>query len=286
MTYTEFHIPSPSVFSFQLSAVGRYGDREIILGLLGNSFILNTTFSFNVTVWCLTTLTVSDSNILGYASPLQQVSIVIQLTANGTVLADRHLLINYIDQQIDADYITRSDGTIMLSITAPDTDGTYTLSVTFSGYSEFYELPSSIHFVFQVDSMMPIQVSLDRYEPDIVQKTILVEFRILALNGTYLDNLHFNYEWEGIMGKAVSQTGGQILLQLQIPLDSGVHMLSLELLHDEYKLRPFSYVFLIIIDPTESNMAEGIGFYGVLAGFIGSLVAAAIPVLLRRNDLN
>ncbi|MFX1416679.1 MAG: hypothetical protein ACFFC0_07690, partial [Promethearchaeota archaeon] len=260
---------------------GPTGIRSLLATVSGNPYLTNTTQPFSTTVWLKPTISIIETNILGYASPGQRLSFRFQLNSSGTCLPDR-LIEARIDDTVLPSQITDSYGFANVTLSAPETQGLHVLLLRINGSLLSYELSSVLEYIIVVSRVIPVQVDLTRYIISPELREIRVYLMIRCLNGTVLDGVTLYYKWLAISAFKVSTQSGLAELILPMPPNAGVH----ELYHyteGTQHLYPSSGHTLIEVSEADVQATQGIGIPGLVLALCVSVSIVVIPALYRKH---
>ncbi|MDF1537365.1 MAG: hypothetical protein P1Q69_00455 [Candidatus Thorarchaeota archaeon] len=260
---------------------GEIGIRTFKAQITNGVLLTNNTNFLIIDIFSRPHIEISDTNILGYAYPSQTWVLSVHLHDYRGNLSNRFLEYYFsgVSQRLTA--ITGIDGMITIEVICPDLEGDYFLHVTYEGNTSEYELPCNQTLAFTVSQKIPIVVSLEKYEIITPLNTIEVTLRLQSLNGTYPKDVVVIYQWLSIDSSKSSGLDGYLDIQLPIPSNSGVHSLMYEIAPTNGILS-HSGIIYIIITSTDANASEGIGLYGIIIGFVGSVCIFSIPLVRRR----
>ena len=283
MTHTDFTKPFPSG---QMSAIiaiqfeGSVGPRSLMLTISGNEFITNNTLPFEITIWSQPELALVESNILGYASPLQEIFLQIHLNGSEGGMAEKVIEVLDYEGTIDEILVTDTEGFAHFSILAPETEGDFSFILYYPGLELEYELPSILTYRFTVSRKIPAMVQLNHYKVNPPTQEILVQFVVRGLNGTLLQGVGFTYTWIGLTITTISQANGIIDLHLSIP-NHGTYLLYYET-KESATLMSYSGNITIIITEADAMAAQGIGIPGLAISVFLSIGLVGVPIVYRR----
>ncbi|UCH03876.1 MAG: hypothetical protein JSW05_09815 [Candidatus Thorarchaeota archaeon] len=266
---------------FQHVFTGPTGIRGLLTTVSGNPYLTNTTQLFSVTVWLKPTISMIETNILGYASPGQRLSFRAQLNSSGTSLPDRPVDAR-INETVLPSQITDSYGFANVTLFAPEAEGRYVLVLKVNGSSVSYELSAVLEYALVVSRVMPVQVDLTYYIISPELKEIRVYLMIRCLNGTPLDGVTLNYEWLDISTSAIAIQSGLAELILPMPPSAGFYRLH-HYTDGTQHLHPSSGHSLIAISEADVQAAQGIGILGLVLTLCVSVSLVGIPALYRKH---
>ena len=265
----------------QFTARGPNGLHNFMVNITGNPYLTNYSYIFQLEIWSLTTIIVSQSNILGYASPRQNVLIRFQLEGYQEPLPNRAVRILIDNNTILNETVTEDKGTISISYRASNVEGVHTITVIYDGNETLYELRTTLHYSFIINKMIPARVELIEYSVLVPTQEVYIKASIFALNGTLLEGVQIEYQWLESKSSTISLAGGIVELHLQVPPESGIHSLNYHIPNEE-SLQASSGSILITLSLTEIISAEGLGIYGIIASLCISVVIISLPLLRRR----
>jgi hypothetical protein len=244
-------------------------------------FLTNTTGTVLVIVWLQPNIILIHQDILGYASPSQEVTFRIQLNASGVQVPERR-----IEWQIRACLMTTSttdyNGVAEATFTISSVEGTYLLAICYNGSILEYELPAVLEYEIIVSKTVPVAVNLVSYTVSTALQEIAVQLSIIALNGTSLEDVKLHYEWLGQQSLTISQESGIVELGIRIPTASGVYHLYYETDEAPFVQSSTGY-HIIIISNEEALAGQGVGIPIIVLSLSVSVSLASIPVLWRRR---
>jgi hypothetical protein len=265
----------------QITPRGPNGVHNFMANITGNPFLTNYSYIFQLEIWSPTTIIVSQSNILGYASPHQNVLLKFQLEDYQGPLSNRAVRILIDISTILNEIVTEEKGSISISYRAPNVEGVHTITIIYDGNETLYELKTTLNYSFIINKMIPARVELIEYSVLFPTQEVYVKATIFALNGTLLEGVQIEYQWLDSRSSTISLAGGIVELHLQVPSESGIHSLNYHI-PNKKSLQASSGSILITLSLTEITSIEGLGIYGIIASLCISAVIISLPILRRR----
>ncbi len=262
--------------------LGERGPRVLQVEVIDGNLLDNNTIFLNLDIWTRPIIEVYSSNILGFASPLQNLVVDIKLWDYRGLLSEKTVRFYLSNSNEPLSVVTQMDGLARIDVQSPSIEGSYFLHILYEGNQSDYELPSHKEVSFIVSQTIPIEVTLHEYEIIAPLASILVRLQIQALNGTYLEDVSLQYSWIESEGNSPSGTDGIAEIHLPMPSVSGIHTLFYEIDSNE-GLQACSGMIYIITTSEDANASQGVGLYGLVLGFTCSLGLSVIPIARRRS---
>ncbi|MFW9847775.1 MAG: hypothetical protein ACFFF4_01460 [Candidatus Thorarchaeota archaeon] len=265
----------------QFPIEGEKGFRKLYLNITKDNLLKNNSFVLSLDIWTRPIVEIISSNILGFASPQQIVSIDVILEDYRGPLSER--IIQFILPSANETIFvnTKVDGSARIEFQSPNLEGYYCVYITYQGNQTDYELSYSKEYSFSVSQTIPLQVILKDYEIIAPLASIRVKIQLQALNGSYPEGILIEYSWLSSDGITQSGTNGISEFHISIPPTAGIHIL-------QYQIDPIggldasSGMIYIITTSQDANATEGIGLYGLIIGLTISIGIAIIPEFRRR----
>lgn len=274
-------LPNQSAFNYQILITGNKGERIFFINITDSVYLLNTSYSFILHIWSRPNLVLTESNIMGYASPLQYVIFELRLTDHYTNLSNQNIEVWTSDNILIINSTTNQTGFVSINFTTDEVEDYYTYHIIYKGNLSNYILEKQIELGFYVLHTLPIRIILLEYLVHDSSMQISVHLNIIALNGTLLDGVALDYFWLNLQGNDQSDSAGNIHLQLPIPNNVGIYTLSFEV-HQISGILPNSGDLFITVDTIDVNIGQGIGIHVLLASLIASFSIPIIPFLRQR----
>jgi len=230
-----------------LPITGPRGTREFVVTVNAAPYITNGTLRFSEAVWSRPTLSLNQSNIMGFASPRQEILLVVHLINDNTNYSNKLVEVYSIDNTLVTQSMTNQDGIATMAFLAPSSEGHFVFPIACSRNESAYELSVILEYSFTVAKMMPVMILLDYYEIVPQLKEIHVQLAIQALNGSLLKSIPINYVWLSVHMEIDSSNDGFISLQLAIPSAPGSYLLSYESEASD-SLQPYAGSVVIVIE--------------------------------------
>ncbi|MFX0106711.1 MAG: hypothetical protein ACFE7R_00335, partial [Candidatus Hodarchaeota archaeon] len=237
---------------------------------------------FKLILWTPSELFITNCSILGFAFPGQLVQLHTQLNGLQGGLSGRVLDLLSQNGTILLSISTSHQGLGIFNLQAPIAEGQYTLEIRYNGSLAHFELPATHQFRFIVTRKMPLLVELDYYEILAPLQEIRVVLRLIALNGTILEDVKILCTWLARNTSTISQSGGIAVFHLTIPSTEGTYPLYYETHSSECLQTTTGYV-LIFVSTYESMAAQGIGIPAIIISLGTSIGVATFPNLYRRR---
>ncbi|MHA1577388.1 MAG: hypothetical protein ACTSU3_08505 [Candidatus Thorarchaeota archaeon] len=274
-------LPNQSTFNFRIFIAGKKGERSFRINIIDNAYLLNTSHSFILPIWASPNLVLTESNIMGYASPLQHVIFELHLTEHYSNLSYQIIEVWNPDNILIINSTTDQTGFVLINFTALDVEGYYTYHIIYKGNISNYILAKQIDFDFSVLHTLPIRVALQEYFVYDSLMEISVHLSIIALNGTHLTGVILDYYWMNSKGNGRSDSVGNVHLQLTIPNSAGVYILSFEVQQIPGILPQTGDIF-ITVDMVDVNIGQGVGINVLAVCLLASFSIPLIPFLRQR----
>ena len=269
---------------FLLPITGPKGTREFIITVNEAPYVTNGTHRFSEAVWFRPTLSLNQSNIMGFASPQQEISLVVHLINGNTSYSNKLVEVYSIDNTLVTQSMTNQNGTASMAFLAPSSEGHFVFLIACGGNESVYELSVILEYSFTVARTMPVTIVFDCYEIVPQLKEIHVQLTIQALNGSLLRSIPISYVWLSAHAEIDSSNDGFIRLQLVIPSTSGSYLLSYESEASD-SLQSYAGSAVIVIEDADVSAAQGVGIIGLAVGFCLSISLVSIPLIRRRHIL-
>jgi len=267
-----------------LPITGSRGDREFVVIVNEAPYITNGTHRFSEAVWFRPTLSLNQSNIMGFASPRQEILLAVHLINDNTNYSNKLVEVYSIDNTLVAQSMTNQDGTATMAFIAPSSEGHFAFLITCSGNESAYELSVILEYSFTVAKTIPVIIIFEYYEIVPQLKEIHVQLTIQALNGSLLRSIPISYVWLSAHMEIGSSNDGFINLQLMIPSAPGSYLLSYESEASD-SLQSYAGSIVIVIEEADVSAAQGVGIIGLAVGFCLSISLVSIPLIRRRHML-
>jgi len=267
-----------------LPITGPRGIRDFVIIVNQAPYVTNGTHRFSEAVWSRPTLSLNQSNIMGFASPRQEILLVVHLINDNTNYSNKLVEVYSIDNTLVTQSITNQDGTATTAFLAPYSEGHFIFLIVCSGNESAYELSVILEYSFTVAKTMPVIILFDYYEIVPQLKEIHVHLTIQALNGSLLRSIAISYVWLSAHMEIDSSNDGFINLQLAIPSEQGSYLLSYESEASD-SLQSYAGSVVIVIEDTDVSAAQGVGIIGLAVGFCLSISLVSIPLIRHRHIL-
>ncbi|MHA1479988.1 MAG: hypothetical protein ACTSQZ_01000, partial [Candidatus Thorarchaeota archaeon] len=193
-------LPNQSTFKFQIFITGNKGERTFFINITNSVYLLNTSHSFILRIWASPDLVQTESNIMGYASPLQHVIFELHLTDRHANLSNQNIEVWTSDNILIINSTTNRAGFVSINFTTNEVEGYYTYHIIYKGNISNYILETQIELGFSVLHTLPIRIALLEYLVHDSLMEISVHLNIIALNGTPLDVVVLDYFWLNLRG--------------------------------------------------------------------------------------
>ncbi len=267
-----------------LPITGPRGIREFIITVNDAQYVTNGTYRFSEPIWFRPTLSLNQSNILGFASPQQQILLVVHLINNNANYSNKLVEVYSIDSTLISQSITNQVGIATMAFLAPSSEGHFVFLIVCSGNESAYELSVILEYSFTVARMIPVIIIFDYYEIIPQLKEIYVQLTIQGLNGSLLRSIPISYGWLSANMEIDSSNDGLINLQLAIPSTAGSYLLSYES-EASGSLHSYAGSVVIVIGEADVSAAQGIGIIALAIGSCLSISLVSIPLIRRRYML-
>lgn len=263
---------------------GKEGARRFVLDIVGNDFISNRSYAFDVAVWVRPEIIIVYSDIIGYAYPGQEFLMELHL---GDFDSDYvYTPVGVHNGNIsDASMLTNQSGVLVVRFAAPRTPGLMTLLFTYPGNPVEYRLATTLCYTVIVTERMPAVMSLFDYQIISPLQQIYVRLLLRALNGSHLVGVIMNYEWLSSRGVILSGQGGIIEMHLPFPSHAGSFNLSYWIETSRFLLFSSGYT-IISLDSLDMSSIEGVGIIGFAISACLSVLIVSIPAVRRRYLLD
>ena len=267
-----------------LPITGPRGIREFIVTVNEAQYVINGTHRFSEIIWARPTLSLNQSNIMGFASPRQDILLVVHLVNDNANYSNKLVEVYSIDNTLITQSITNQNGIASMAFLAPSSEGRFIYQIACSGNESIYELPVILQYNFTVAKTIPVMIVFDYYEIVPQLKEIRVQLTIQGLNGSLLRSIPISYVWLSANMETDSNNDGFINLQLAIPSTSGSYLLSYESEASD-SLQSYAGSVVIVVEEADVSAAQGIGIIGLAIGFCLSISLVSIPLIRRRYML-
>jgi hypothetical protein len=267
-----------------LPITGPRGIREFVITVNEAQYLTNGTHRFSEPVWFRPTLSLNQSNILGFASPRQEILLVVHLINNDANYSDKLVEVYSIDNTLVTQSITNQSGIATMAFLAPSSEDHFVFLIVYSGNESAYELSVILEYSFTVAKTIPVIIIFNYYEIIPQLKEIHVQLTIQGLNGSLLRSIPISYVWLSANMEIDSSNDGLINLQLAIPSTSGSYFLSYES-EASGSLQSYAGSVVIVIGEADVSAAQGIGIIALAIGSCLSISLVSIPLIRRRYML-
>lgn len=267
-----------------LPITGPRGIREFIITVNDAQYVTNGTYRFSEPIWFRPTLSLNQSNILGFASPQQEILLVVHLLNNNANYSNKLVEVYSIDSTLISQSITNQVGIATMAFLAPSSEGHFVFLIVCSGNESAYELSGILQYSFTVAKTIPVIIIFDYYEIIPQLKEIHVQLTIQGLNGSLLRSIPISYGWLSANMEIDSSNHGLISLHLAIPSTAGSYLLSYES-EASGSLHSYAGSVVIVIGEADVSAAQGIGIIALAIGSCLSISLVSIPLIRRRYML-
>ncbi len=267
-----------------LPITGPRGIREFVITVNEAQYVTNGTYRFSKPIWFRPTLSLNQSNILGFASPRQEILLVVHLINNNANYSNKLVEIYSINSTLITQSITNQGGIATMAFLAPSSEGHFAVLIACSGNESAYELSVILEYSFTVAKTIPVIIIFEYYEIIPQLKEIHVQLTIQALNGSLLRSIPISYVWLSASMEIDSGNYGLISLQLAIPSTPGSYILSYES-EASSSLQSYAGSVAITIGEADVSAAQGIGIIALAIGSCLSISLVSIPLIRRRYML-
>jgi hypothetical protein len=274
-------LTSESTNNIEFTARGPNGLHDFRANITGNPFLTNQSCIFQLEVWSSTAIIISKSNILGYASPYQNVLVSFQLKDYQGPLPNRAVRILVENNTILNEITTEEKGSISILYRASNVEGLHTITIIYDGNESLYELRTTLNYNFIINKVIPARIEIVEYSVLVPTQEVYIKAEIFALNGTLLEGVQIEYQWLEFRSSTTSLAEGFVEFHLQVPLESGIHSLEYYI-PNEKSLQASSGSILIALSLAEITSTEGLGIYGIIASLCISVAIISLPLLRRR----
>ncbi len=267
-----------------LPITGPRGIREFVITVNEAQYLTNGTHRFSEPVWFRPTLSLNQSNILGFASPRQEILLVVHLINNDANYSDKLVEVYSIDNTLVTQSITNQSGIATMAFLAPSSEDHFVFLIVYSGNESAYELSVILEYSITVAKTIPVIIIFNYYEIIPQLKEIHVQLTIQGLNGSLLRSIPISYVWLSANMEIDSSNDGLINLQLAIPSTPGSYLLSYES-EASGSLQSYAGSVVIVIGEADVSAAQGIGIIALAIGSCLSISLVSIPLIRRRYML-
>ncbi len=267
-----------------LPITGPRGIREFVITINDAQYVTNGTYRFSEPIWFRPTLSLNQSNILGFASPQQEILLVVHLINNNANYSNKLVEVYSIDNTLISQSITNQVGIATMAFLAPSSEGHFVFLIVCSGNESAYELSVILEYSFTVAKTIPVIIIFDYYEIIPQLKEIHVQLTIQGLNGSLLRSIPISYGWLSANMEIASSNYGLISLHLAIPSTAGSYLLSYES-KASGSLQSYAGSVVIVIGEADVSAAQGIGIIALAIGSCLSISLISIPLIRRRYML-
>lgn len=245
-----------------------------------NTFALNGSMSYILTVWSLPVIELSQTNVYHYASPQQEILFSIHLTDFSGNISHREVQL-LLDDQFILSSLTNESGMATITTNAPLTEGVYNCSILCPKNLTRYELLTKIDYQLIVTTIMPLVVDTINLEIIPPLQIIKVKLQVTCLNGTLLEGIHIKFSWFALEKNSITKENGMINLQLPLPSINGNYSLHYEI-NATSNLAQSSGVIHISITSIVILASQGIGINGFVISLVVSSIIFVIPLARQR----
>jgi len=267
-----------------LPITGPRGVREFIITVNDAQYVTNGTYRFSEPIWFRPTLSLNQSNILGFASPQQEILLVVHLINSNANYSNKLVEVYSIDSTLISQSITNQVGIATMAFLAPSSEGHFVFLIICSGNESAYELSVILQYSFTVAKTIPVIIIFDYYEILPQLKEIHVQLTVQGLNGSLLRSIPISYRWLSANMEIDSSNHGLISLHLAIPSTAGSYLLSYES-EASGSLHSYTGSVVIVIGEADVSASQGIGIIALAIGSCLSISLVSIPLIRRRYML-
>ncbi len=258
---------------------GPVGSHDLVIEI-GNQFVTNRTIMYDIVIWSQPELALLHSNTLNFASPNQELIFTVQLTDwSGNISYQSINLLR--NDEIVTSAITDERGMVVISAIAPSLEGIYNFSVVYPMNMTRYELSTKLDYPLTVSISIPVLVELDHYEVIPPLQKVTVYLQVKCLNGSLIEGIHININWQSIESYAITQHGGLSVIHLPVPETSGNYTLYYTI-EQNHNLASSTGSIDISISLVDILTSQGIGISGFAFGILTSFVIVAIPLIRQK----
>ncbi len=273
--------PSNSTrLSIEFPLLGRIGPRTLSINIMNNIFLTNNTLFYDVIIWAKSSIILIDSNIMGYASPTQEITLKLQVV--GFERNCSFCQIGLIERNASIIVLENTDefGVTDFTWNAPSTEGNFSLIITYLGNIDYYELPYNMTYNYYVTKKIPLTVIASEYTiiPALQEIQVLLQF--ILLNGTPPIGLQVVVNWIEYKQVVPIQTNGILFLQLIVPTLPSNYSLTFSIDESDSTLA-LSGRIQIEIDDYTALASQGVGIPSIATAAFLSIGIAALPIIRR-----
>ncbi|NWF94703.1 MAG: hypothetical protein HXY34_01025 [Candidatus Thorarchaeota archaeon] len=259
---------------------GLVGPRGFLI-TLSNPYLFNSTVHVYTEVWIQPFLVFLNSSIISIASPNQPVTVCLRLSSSSGFLVGRQVAYG-LEAQNTSVCSTDGQGVVRFTITAPKTDGVYSILASYELNPHAYELGCTYSFSLPVQRLMPVLLELESYSVVAPLQEVRAKLMARALNGTILSGLEVIFEWLSTQFTSSTDNEGVVTLFLPVPAKPGECILLYSIEESSCLSRSTGYVVLAFT-PDQLMSAQGLGVSVFTFGILFSVLIALLPSIARRS---
>jgi hypothetical protein len=259
--------------------LGPVGLHNMIIEI-ANPFVSNSSITYKIEVWSQPEFTLQYSNVLHFASPNQELTFIVQLTdwSGNISFQSIQLLCN---DQIIATTTTEENGIAIITTYASSYEGEYNLSIVYPLNTTRYELSTKLDYHLTVSISIPLVVELDYYKVIHPLQEVEVHIHLLCLNGSFIEGIKINLNWQSTNSSVVTQQGGIAVIHLPVPATCGNYSLYYNI-DSTQGLLALAGAIVISISLIDALNSQGIGINGFIIGILSSFTIVAIPLIRQK----
>lgn len=268
------------ITKIQFTVSGETGPRLLRFSISDGTYLTNGTWFLNTTSWLLPIITITETNILGYASPGQEVRLTASVHDLDGAYSDSLVVLTEPDGTPHTSN-TDANGLVSFTLIAPSTEGNYSVLLTSAASTDEYRLPAETLLRFVVTRLMPIFVELKHYSVISPMQQLYVVLSLTALNGSPVSLLPFHYVWLSFEGLVTVSPSGLAELRLPVPSEPGSYRIFYAV-ESAHSVMATSGSVSIVILLEQVLASQGVGIVGYIACLTVAISIVVLPVLRRR----
>ncbi len=272
-----------SEITLEFAITGTLGMHKFYLTAESGFAKSNDTETFLIEVWIMPSFRIISSNIFGYATPEQTIQLTARLSDNLGNLSHKSVTALF-SWNADNLYMTSDQfGIIRLTITSPALLGIHSILLNFNGSPSDFEFPSTYQYFFNVSTSIPVRITDFVFDIDYITRSISLRLQIYILNVTPLSRVPVEIRWHISPPISIMPSPeGRLFLSLSLPLNPGLYEFGCHIPTGK-GIGAHSETLYIVINPTDSNVSEGIGFYPLALGILGSFLLPVLPKIRKKS---
>ncbi len=268
------------ITKIQLAISGEGGPRVLRFSISGSTYLTNGTWFLNTSSWFLPVIVLTETSILGYASPGQEVSLTASVQDLEGACSEFLVVMTEPDGILHTSS-TDANGLVSFTLIAPVTEGNYSFLLTSAASTGRYRLPAEAVLTFVVSRLMPLLVELKHYSVISPMQQLYVVLSLTALNGSPVSLVPFHYVWLSFEALATVSPSGLVELRLAVPPEPGSYSIFYTV-ESSHSIMAASGSVVIVILLEQVLASQGVGVVGYIVCLTVSISVVILPVLRKR----